>query len=330
VVWFYLGKAFWPVNLVFVYPRWDIDASRWQAHVPNLLLLMVLALAFSFRKGWGRPVLFALGYFLVMLTPVLGFFDIYFMLYSFVADHYQYFALIGPLALFAGVGATWLARTAGVLQETLRGVAILLPFLLGFLSWQQSHIYHDNFTLWRDTLKKNPDAWLAHHNLGILLRDQRELDEAAQHFQEVLRIRPDDAWAHHELGSIRQSQGRFDEAAFHYRQAIANDPTLAQTRYNLGNLALQLGNPEEAVRSYQEALEIRPDFADAHSNLGTAYQIQGRTSEAIAHYREALRLDPSNAQAHYNLGQNLLKQGHREEAEMHLEQFRRLNRPRRD
>lgn len=327
VVWFYLGKAIWPLNLSFVYPRWEIDAHNWQAHLPNLALLLVLALAWRFRKGWGRSVLFALVYFLAMLSPVLGFFDIYFMLYSLVADHYQYLAIIGPIALFSAVGTTWLHRTGGVLHGTLCAAAVVLPFVLGFLTWQQSRIYHDQFTLWRDTLRKNPKAWLAHHNLATLLRGRGELDEAARHFQEVLRIRPQDAWAHNDLGGVRQSQSRFAEAADHYRQAIAIDPTLAEAHYNLGTLVQQLGNIEEAVHHYEEAIAIRPDFARAHNNLGTALQIQGRTSEAIDHYREALKLDPNNAQAHYNLGRLLLQQGDREAGEAHLRQYELLSRP---
>ena len=53
------------------------------------------------RKGWARPMLVALAYFLALLLPVSGFFNVYFFRSSFVADHFQYLASIGPLTLAA-------------------------------------------------------------------------------------------------------------------------------------------------------------------------------------------------------------------------------------
>ena len=42
-VWFYLYKALLPVNLIFVYPKWQIDATNLLSYVPGLLVLALAA-----------------------------------------------------------------------------------------------------------------------------------------------------------------------------------------------------------------------------------------------------------------------------------------------
>src|SRR5208337_3760621 len=94
-----------------------------------------------------------LAYFVVMLLPVLGFLNIYFMRYSLVADHWQYFAIIGPIAL-----------AAAIIRKPVLAAALLLA--LGALTWKQCGMYANVETLWQTTLRLNPDCWLAHNNLG--------------------------------------------------------------------------------------------------------------------------------------------------------------------
>ena len=100
-VWFYLGKLVWPHPLIFIYPRWEIDAGSLTAYGPVLALGIILILLWVNRGGRAGPVFFALAYFVVSLFPVLGFFNVYFFRYSFVGDHFQYLASMGPLALAA-------------------------------------------------------------------------------------------------------------------------------------------------------------------------------------------------------------------------------------
>jgi hypothetical protein len=102
-LWFYLGKLAWPHPLIFIYPRWQIDAWQPLAYAPTVAAIVVAVVLWRQRNGWGGPAFFALGYFAVSLFPVLGFFNVYYFRFSFVGDHLQYLATIGPLAL-AGAG----------------------------------------------------------------------------------------------------------------------------------------------------------------------------------------------------------------------------------
>ncbi len=104
-VWFYLGKLIWPFDLSPVYPRWNIDDVSLLSFLPGLLLLLIFAAAWWQRRNWGRPVVMLIVCYVALLLPVLGFVNLDFMRYSLVADHWQYLAMIVPVAVFAGLAA---------------------------------------------------------------------------------------------------------------------------------------------------------------------------------------------------------------------------------
>ena len=107
--------------------------------------------------------------------------------YTFVADHYQYVASIGLIAL-AAAGITIALKTRPFLKLAFCGALLLT---LGLLTWQQAEIYRNPETLWRDTLAKNPDCWMAHNNLGLLLNNQGRIEEAMEHYHKAIQINPE-------------------------------------------------------------------------------------------------------------------------------------------
>lgn len=186
-LWFYLGKTLLPLNLNFVYARWEISSRNPLSYLPLVLWMAGLFICWRHRNGWGKGVLFALGYFSVMLLPVLGFFDIYFMRYSLVSDHWQYFAIIGPLALAAAGFETGLAAMIGGNKWVAGICCATLLAGLSALTWQQCGMYIDDEALWQATLRLNPNASMAHNNLGFdLFHKEGQVDEAIAHFEKAL------------------------------------------------------------------------------------------------------------------------------------------------
>ena len=324
-VWFYLYKTVLPLNLMTVYPRWRIDAANVWSYVPGLLVVGAFLLCWRARRSWGRAWLVGLAYFVAMLLPVLGFVDIGFMSYSLVADRWQYFAILGPIALasawfssrfkvqsskFGGSGSS----PSGALSPSglLLGVVLLLT--LGGLTWRQSALYANTETLWQAALAANPDCWAAHYYLGVALVQKGRVDEAIAHFQAALQMRPDSAEAHNNLGSAHLQQGRVDEAIAQFQMALQLKPDYAEAHNNLGTALAQKGGVDPAIAQYQMALQLKPDYADAHNNLGIALLHKGGVDEAIAQYQVALQLKPDYADAHNNLGTALVQKGRMAEA----------------
>jgi protein O-mannosyl-transferase len=343
VFWFYLGKLGWPHPLVFIYPRWHLELGRSSAYLPTAAMGALFVLLGLGQRGRLRPACFAFGYFLIALLPVLGVVDHFFLRYSFVGDHFQYLASIGPLALagagiFAALGA-W-GRMGRLLKVPLS--AGLLS-VLGFLTWRQTANYADAETLWRSTLADNPECWMAIHNLGMAALKEGRVEEAVADFHRTLEINPDYAEAHNNLGTLLMRAGRLDAAFAEYDQALRTDPSNPEInrgagvallrsghvneaigyfqvalksapnnpeiRNVLGAAFLQAGRPNEAAVQFQRTVELNPDYAGARSNLGTALLQMGNVDGAIGQYRRAIAIEPDNPDFHRSLGIALFRKG---------------------
>jgi tetratricopeptide (TPR) repeat protein len=314
VIWFYLGKLVWPLPLITIYPRWEIDASQWISYLPLLAVIVVLFILWLKCESWFRPYFFALSYFLVALSPFLGLIDQSFWRYSFVEDHLQNLAGMGPLAL-VGAGLVRLADFVIPRKPWLKSsVCAGLLLILGILSWQRAWAYESQETLWTDTLAKNPNCWVGHNNLGWILSQKGQLDGAIEQYQKALEINPNYAEARNNLGVTFAKQGQADAAIAQYQKALEMAPDYDQAHNNLGDALLQKRQVDEAIAQLQKALEINPNYAEAHYNLGNALLQKGQDDNAITEYEKALKINPNYADAHMNLGNVLFQKGQVDQA----------------
>jgi tetratricopeptide (TPR) repeat protein len=284
-LWFYAGKLLWPHKLTFIYPRWLIDAGVWWQYIFPAAALAVISILWVMRSRIGKGPFVAIAFFAGTLVPALGFFDVYPMRFSFVADHFQYLASIGLIVLAAAAMTAFFERL-GPWQKTIGSVGCMaVLFVFGVLVWKQSTIYGDAETLYRDTISKNPHAWMAHYNLGVLLVNRGRSDEVMTHFSEALRLQPDDADTHYNLGVALEKQGRLEEAMAHFSEAVRLRPDYADAHYSMAVILARQSKFEEAISHYAKALRARPLYAEAHNNLGVALFSLGKLDKAIEETR---------------------------------------------
>jgi tetratricopeptide (TPR) repeat protein len=326
-LWFYPMKLLWPARLCFSYERWALDARDLSQWLWVLATLGAGSLVWRFRSRLGREPMAALGIYMAAIAPALGFANCYTFRYSFVADHYQYLASLGLIAIAAGgMPGSFRRRLATEpFQESPAALlsAIVLA-LLGTATWRQSHVYRDSATVWRDVLAKNPASWLAHSNLGTILNGQGDFVEAAAQYREALGIRPDLAEIHNNLGVALAGAGRVEESVEQYHEALRIKPDYVEALNNLGRALAGAGRAAEAAEQYREALRIKPDYAEARNNLGMVFAGQGGLDAAAAQYRDALRIQPDFAEAHNNLGLVLVEKGGLAEAVAHYQEALRI------
>lgn len=325
VPWFYLYKVFLPLNLMVIYPKWQINAGHWVSYVPGALLVVCFFVLWWERRTWGRPLLFGLGYFVVTLFPVLGFVDQGFYSYSLVADHWQYCSIIGVIALAVAAGDRACRRMGRPGRHWGTAVTVAAVSVLGVASWQRCNVYASNERLWRDNVAKNPRAWLAWLNLGLNKQWAGHPDVAVGYLERALRLNPDDPDVNTSLAQVLLQLGRTQEAVSRFEQVLRVDPNDAGAHNNLALALLRLGRAPEAIPHLEQALQINPDNVNAHINLANALFQEGKVSEAFSHYQQALRLNPDSPLVHANLGVALEKSGRVPEAIEQFQQALKLN-----
>jgi tetratricopeptide (TPR) repeat protein len=357
-IWFYLYKAIVPLNLSMIYPKWEIDPQSLWSYLPAVATLGVAGVFWRYRRTWGRSALFGLGYFVLMLFPVLGFFNQGFYAYSLVADHWQYAAIPGVIALVVAAASRAVEKWQPLRRVAVPAALVALGFLLA-MSWQRATIFESEEALWRDTVKKNPAAWAAHNNLGQALVAEQKLDEAIRHYHEALRLNPRLPHVHYNLGLALMLQGRLEDARAHFERSLRMNPNFARAHYFYAKLLAEQGetaralphfaaairldpNPaeayhdrarmlaadgrvEQAIADYAELLRIKPGEAEAHYELANLLAGQGRIGPALEQYRQAVRIAPDSAMAHANLGTMLVAQGLARDAEHHYREALRID-----
>ena len=292
-LWFYAGKLLWPSELAVIYPRWDIrvaDPLAWG----YLIAAVALALAlWRFRQRIGRGPLAGALFFVITLSPVLGFVDYGYMQFAFVADRFQYLAGIGVIAVVIGSSTYGVRHMSDLWQKVALGSTAMVLVVLGVLTWHQASIYRDNETFYRHIIALNPQARTAHLNLSKALYGQARYEEALEAARVAVEQRPGYFDTYANLGGVLSALGRFEEAEPHLRRAIALNPQEWHAHLNLGKVLGAQGRYEEALEVTHVAVERRPDVAEAHALLGLACAALGRFDDALQHFDQALSLDPT-------------------------------------
>lgn len=345
--WFYAGKLVWPHPIIFFYPRWEIDDFAWWQYLFPAAAIALLAGLWFARGRIGRGPLAAVLIFGGVLTPALGFFNVYPFRFSFVADHFQYHASLALIALF-GAGFALAARrfaqpaqppspstapangdpaqaAARTEQPADRGAPVLatqiaaaaLLVALSVVSFRQSFTYYDLHTLYEDVIDKNPEAWVAYVNLGARLMLDKKRDEALEMFREVIRLNPEHYRAHsayalvlHVLGERDGFEpGQVDEAIHHFEEALRLKPTYARAREGLARVYANQRRYDEAHNQLNLVFEQYPRSLSALLLMGWMLIDEEKSSEAQGYFERAIEVKPDTLDGQLGLGLALLNQG---------------------
>jgi tetratricopeptide (TPR) repeat protein len=312
----YLQDAVFPAGLMPIYPT---VLRAWPALLPWLGFAALFAVCWTRRTSWGKSAAFGLGWFLIHLAPVLGFFALSYLRVAPRADHLAYLPLTGIVGLAAaGFSAGIDALGAGAAHRLSRavswGAAAGVIAILAVSSHAYAGIFRNEETLWTEALRRNPRAWIASANLGRIELEAGRPAEAANQLEAAGRLGPDSAEVRTNLGNAYARLGRTSDARTQYETAVRIDPEFAGAHYNLGVALLGAGETARARDEFRSALRIDSGYAAAHNDLGLALARLGQMPDAVAEYQRALTLEPRLPEAHLNLGNALFRLGQLPEA----------------
>jgi hypothetical protein len=256
---FFLASVKWPdylftqFRVYFLYLRlltvpfglnadYDIVLSRslWD-HLSWLALsglLVLVAAAVSCRKCLPL-VSFGALFFLLTLAPSSSFFP----LLDYAAERRLYLPSIGFfVAALAIAAAIW--HSTRKMPWIALGL-ILIAYSAG--TFERSHVWAGNLTLWQDTAHKSPLKYRAHNNLGVEYTRRQRYADAAEAFTRAEQLAIPDSGDHahilNNLGLSYANRGMYAQAIECYEKAI-RITDVAEFRTNLAIAQVRLAKQE--------------------------------------------------------------------------------------
>ena len=291
-IWFYAVKLMVPVPLMFVYPRWQPNIGDWVQVLYPLGVIAAAAILWFSRFRIGRGPLVGVLCFCGTLFPALSFFDVYFMRFSFVANHFSYLSSMALIALIVAVGHLAIEQIRIAWSGPI--VAAIVVAVLGTMTWNHSHEFRDEESLWTHAIEKNPDAWVAHNNLASIFRHRGDVGAAVRHYRAALTVNFDLFESHNGLMEIFRIAGDFDQALIHGRHALelATERNKVALHNNIAQILERTGDPQFAIEHYRAAMLVDPERVELQFNYASALEAGGLSSDALRHFEHANRLKP--------------------------------------
>lgn len=287
----YIRLAFWPSPLVLDYTR--KAARQFAEYAPAGAALLVL-LGVTVAAARYVPAAGFLGvWFFVILGPTSSFLPIA----DPVFEHRMYLSLAG---IVCGVvlGGYWIVNRLAREGRALSVIAILLAGLaasaMGQATYLRNRDYRDEETIWRDTVSKQPDNFMAWSSLAANLANQGKYADAIEAAGRSIELYPKISYAFNSRGVAHGKMGNYQQAIADFTKAIEVHPTHARAHSNRAAIYKAIGRIDDAIADATEAARLNPRYAPTFTTRAACYMLQRRFQLAANDYTAAIALDPRN------------------------------------
>lgn len=275
----YIGKIFWPTDLVALYPL----QTDWPNAVVLTSLAVLLVISIIAVVQWRRKPFFIVGWlwFVGTLVPVIGLVQVG---SQSIADRYTYFPSIGLLIMVVWSVAEFAPRRAA--RTGLAAATLAVAVVLSALTWRQTKVWLDAETLYTHALEHTTGNWVMQMNLGLVRYQAGDAEAALERFEESIRIKPDSPEPRQCAAHALISLGRIQDAMREFHAAIERQSSDPETFNNFAWLLATNPDPTLrdgalAVQLAERACEMMDNPAAYLDTLAAAYAEVGRFDDAI-------------------------------------------------
>jgi protein O-mannosyl-transferase len=299
---FYAAKLVVPYPIAVDYPRWqtprdveqfrtftadpsksaartaDVGPGQVIAYAYPLLVVAVVVAAWCLRKRFGRGPVLVVVAFTLLLAPSLGFVDLGWMRYSFVANRALYLASVPLIAGLVWIGNRLLAM-ANDPTVTVSSAALVIALFAVLSAVNVARRFENASKFWLANANASTRSWWPRYELALSLLhypDPAAFKQAITAVEDVRRLKPDEPAAIVLAGLFRQRDG--DEAG--------------------------------AVLAFEKSIDTFPGYAPAYYEVADSFRVQAEKKptdplprlRALEYYRKAAALDPFDARSRVQFG----------------------------
>jgi tetratricopeptide (TPR) repeat protein len=161
----------------------------------------------------------------------------------------------------------------------------------------------------------------------VLIEENEHLDEAKDHLLQAKAMVSDPADVAHvelHLGEIAFEQKQYENALQHYQHVANYYSNSAESWASLAMVYRMLEQYDEAEANYKRAIELEPDNEDYYYTLSEMFSANNKPEKAIEVLEEGLIENPDSTILHLFLAMRYVDIGDYRQAELFLEKAERL------
>ncbi len=177
----------------------------------------------------------------------------------------------------------------------------------------------------QQAISKNPLYVHAHHELGVLLLRNEDLEGALAAFDAAIQASPLNPIRYEAIADILMREKKFERAEEYLKRAIKLELVYPNIFCQLGKALFAQKKMEKAIKYFEQALLGQPNSPSFLNSLGICFKEIGKHDEALKHYNLALKSSQADTKILFNKALCLIQMQDLDRARKTLQQILALD-----